>query len=238
VTIEDAPGRHAALASPVRQRVLEMLAGEPAPLTAQQLATTLALHVTTVRFHLEHLEQAGLVVRETRHAGRRGRPSAHYRAVDADPAQAREEMIDALADALAGGAFRAPGTRSAGWSAADESRAAGRRWAEQLPAPAGEPREAIVEAFTRLGFDPEPDGDVVRLRSCPFREAARRHPQVVCQVHRGLVEGIAARTGPGTPVDVELAPFVEPDACLVRLVPPSSPTPWTDPASVPRRRTR
>ncbi len=203
----ETPDVHAALASPVRQRVLDVLRDEADAPTAQQLAASLGLHVTTVRFHLEQLEQAGLVAREIRHANRRGRPGVHYRALEIDVAQAQEQMIGALADVVEPGA----GTRA--------SVAAGRRWADQLAAPSQGPRETITDVFTRLGFDPEPAGDTVRLRSCPFREAARRHPEVVCQVHLGLAQGLAARAPGGDGVRVGLLPFVEPSLCLITLTP-------------------
>lgn len=204
----DVPGRHAALASPVRRRVLDVLSAATDAPTAQQLATTLDLHVTTVRFHLEQLEQAGLVVRETRHAARRGRPGVHYRALGIDTDRARDRMIDALAEALAAG-----GPGPAG------SLAAGRRWAEQVAPPTGSVVEAITDTFARIGFDPEPAGDTIRLRGCPFRDAARHHPQVVCQVHLGLAQGLARRSHGGDDVRVGLRPFVEPELCLLTLSP-------------------
>jgi predicted ArsR family transcriptional regulator len=46
-----------------------------------------------------------------------------------------------------------------------------------------------------LGFDPAlaTDGDVVTVAftRCPFRELAEAFPEVVCPLHRGLVEGVA-----------------------------------------------
>jgi predicted ArsR family transcriptional regulator len=202
--LEDA-GRHAALASPVRQRVLDVLGGAADALTAQQLAGVLGLHVSTLRFHLEQLEDAGLVVRETRHSPRRGRPSVVFRAPGLDAGRARDRMIEALADAAA-----SPDRASA-------PLVAGRRWAEQLPMPAGTPGEAIASTFARLGFGPELAGDTVRLRSCPFRDAARRHPDVVCRVHLGLAQGLARRAAPGDDVQVGLQPFVEQELCLLTL---------------------
>jgi predicted ArsR family transcriptional regulator len=198
-------GRHAALASPVRQRVLDVLGAAGDAPTAQQLATALDLHVSTVRFHLEQLEQAGLVVREVRHAARRGRPGVHFRALGLDAGLARDRMIEALADAVA----------------ADDPDgapiAAGHRWAEQLPASAGTPGEAVTDTFARLGFDPELAGDTVRLYACPFRDAARRHPEVVCRVHLGLAQGVAGRSPQGDGVQVGLQPFVGPELCVLTV---------------------
>jgi predicted ArsR family transcriptional regulator len=207
--LEDA-GRHAVLASPVRQRVLDVLDGAADAPTAQQLATALTLHVSTVRFHLEQLEQAGLVVREVRHAARRGRPGVHFRALGLDAGQAREAMIEALADAVAAD-DRVTGPI-----------AAGRRWAEQLPVPAGTAGEAVASTFARLGFAPELSGDTIRLHACPFRAAARRYPDVVCRVHLGLAQGVAGRAASGADVVVGLQPFVEPELCLLTLRTPAA----------------
>lgn len=204
---------HAVLASPVRQRVLDVLRAAPDAPTAQELATELGLHVTTVRFHLEQLERAGMVGRETRRSARRGRPGVHFRLVGAglegpDLDAARDDMIEALAEALA-----TPDDDAR----TDAARAAGRRWADRLPEPTTEPQAAVAQVFTHLGFEPEADGDALLLRSCPFRAAARQHPQVVCQVHLGLAERLAERSPHGADVSVALRPFVEPELCVVRL---------------------
>ena len=207
----DDPATAAALASPPRRRVLEAVRAATDPPTAQQLATTLDLHVTTVRFHLDLLENAGLVERVTAHAGRRGRPRVPYRAVGPAADVARDQMIEALAEALA----------ASGATGRQESNEAGRRWADQLldPGPEGSAGGAIAEVFRRLGFEPEADGEAIRLHACPFRDAAARYPEVVCQVHTGLAQRLAERAADGDRVRVRLLPFVEPELCVLRLDP-------------------
>ena len=202
----DEPGVHVALASPVRRSLMARLrAASDAP-TAAELADHLAVHVTTVRFHLDQLERAGLVLSATDHTRRRGRPAVRYRAVDVDLAAAREQMIDALAQTAANtGAVE------------ENARSAGRRWADGVASRPGDARSALTDVLGRLGFNPEPGGDVVRLRECPFRSAARRAPQVVCQVHLGLVQAIAARADDGDRLHVGLVPFAEPEICHLTL---------------------
>lgn len=200
---QDDANLHSALASPVRQRLLAALDGAAAPSTAQDLAASVDLHVTTVRFHLDQLVEVGVVARQTEHTPRRGRPSVVYRAVGLDAPLASEQMIHALASALA-----------AGSASRDQVMAAGRRWADTLATDAADAGAAIREPFARLGFDPEQDGQTIRLRACPFRDAARRNPEVVCLIHLGLARGLAERTGD---VRVDLRPFVEPELCLVTL---------------------
>ncbi len=71
-------------------------------------------------------------------------------------------------------------------------------------------------AASRLGFSPQVEPDAVLLRTCPLLDAARRHPEVVCQVHLGLVDGALAAhevTAPGA----RLEPFARPGACVLTL---------------------
>ena len=77
---------------------------------------------------------------------------------------------------------------------------AGRVWGRELvaetpvaasPATATKARRRVVELLRDLGFDPVADQSArsVTLRRCPLRDAAKRYPQVVCQVHLGIVRG-------------------------------------------------
>ncbi len=197
---------HAALASPTRRRVLEVLRQEAAPQDAAAIAHRLGLHVTTARFHLDQLVAAGLAERAAGAEQRRGRPRMLYRtAGDARDDDARTLLIEVLAAALARGE-----------DGVGRAVQAGRRWAETFPRPdAGDPAPGLVAALDRLGFAPEKaDGDAaIRLRACPFREAARAHPEVVCSVHRGLVEQLLE----GTDAAGRLVPFAAPELCVVQL---------------------
>ena len=103
------------------------------------------------------------------------------------------------------------------WSCCGGACRAGRRWAAAFDPPEpDDPIPGLVEVLDRLGFDPEDDdGPVIRLPSCPFREAAREHPEVVCAVHRGLVDELLD----GTTHAGRLLPFVEPQLCLIAVGP-------------------
>lgn len=201
---------HAALASPARRQVLDTLTRSAVPLDAHAIAEELGLHVTTVRFHLEHLREALLVRRAVDPQKRRGRPRMLFTPVG-DPGRdrtAQEQLIDTLATAFAhrdddGGRARAV--------------EAGRSWARALGGEAsGEGEAALADALEVLGFDPSRDGGIVQLRACPFRDAARRHPDVICAAHQGLVEQFLA--GPhGESSRGRLLPFVRPDLCVIDL---------------------
>ncbi len=190
-----------ALDSPERRRLLHVLREAGDPPTAHELAAELGLHVTTIRFHLEALEREGLVVRGRRSGIGRGRPPLTYRARGLDAAAVDRGMISALAEALAGEGT--PATRA---------EAAGRQWARELqPHIAGEGREAVAQVLDLVGFAPAPTDEGFTLHACPFLDAARRHREVVCGVHLGLLHGAAPRAG------IELMPLVDGQQCLVRV---------------------
>lgn len=194
------------LASLPRRRVFDALVLRTEAIDAATVADELSLHVTTARFHLDQLVRGGLAQRRAEVHGRRGRPRMLYSAtgpVRAD--DAREQLIGVLAAAL---------SREA--DGADESVRAGRGWADsfELDVTAGA-FEGLADVLHRLGFGPEMLADRIELHDCPFRDAAREHPEVVCSVHRGLVEQLVTRAGADG--QAELLPFIQPDLCRVAL---------------------
>lgn len=213
---KDVEQRHAALASQSRRAVLELLADSHEMLDAADIAAGIVLHVTTVRFHLEQLENAGLVRRELSHDGRRGRPRVLFGITAAARSdEGHRQLAEVLADALAsdpdGGKTRAI--------------AAGERWADvstaDFPVNAeGDVVGPLVQVLDRLGFGPELSGEgndrIINLLACPFRDTAAAHPEVVCSVHRGLIQRTLTNFGhDGDRAD--LLPFVQPELCVIPL---------------------
>ncbi|MFT4210751.1 MAG: helix-turn-helix domain-containing protein [Microbacterium sp.] len=195
----------ATTASGARARVLGILRASPVPLDAAAVAERLDVHVTTARFHLDRLADAGLVGRKSGGEKRRGRPRIRYApAGAARDEDSRGQLIHVLAGALAEDA-----------SGSAEALAAGRRWADGFDPIDGDPVPALVDVLDGLGFDPHADGSRIRLDACPFRAVARDHPEVVCAVHRGLIERLLKPTA----LRARLVPFVEPELCLVALGP-------------------
>ncbi|WP_416985441.1 helix-turn-helix transcriptional regulator [Streptomyces sp. T028] len=201
-----------------RRGVLQQLRGQAAPVTAGALAQVCALHANTVREHLDALVDDGLAVRERSNPSGRGRPAFRYRARRPQESPAREYA--GLAAVLAAQIAR---------SSADPRRdalAAGEQWGILLTArqtPTADPKEArtrLLGLLDEIGFAPEADPEArqVRLRRCPFVETAREHPGVICGVHEGLARAGLAVLG-GSPQEVELLPFAEPDACRLHLGP-------------------
>jgi predicted ArsR family transcriptional regulator len=211
----------AALTGP-RGAVLERLQLVGRPVTIAVLADELGLHPNTVREHLDALVERRLAVRDRAPAQGRGRPAWRYAAaVDRAEPDSRVRDYAGLASALAGHLARtAPDPAAAGLDA-------GREWGHSLvteatggtsgPSAPG-PRHRVVELLDELGFAPEADAEAttVALRRCPLLDTARQYPEVVCQVHLGIVRGVLEHSG-GDPEPTALIPFAEPGACRLHL---------------------
>lgn len=179
-----------------------------------RLVTATGLHENTLRGHLDALSRAGLVRRERGHPNGRGRPAWLWSGERGDGGGAREYagLAGALARTL---------KRTSAKPAADAIEA-GRSWGHELAAgrvaSSAAPREQVNALLDDLGFapQPEPDSETVRLTQCPLLDLAREHPEIVCNVHLGLVGGALEQIG-AEDVDTELVPFAEPGACLLHL---------------------
>ncbi|WP_243058398.1 metalloregulator ArsR/SmtB family transcription factor [Nocardioides sp. SR21] len=203
--------------SPTRAALLETLQVQPEPTSLPALVKTTGLHDNTVREHLEGLRRSGLVRRTKAPATGRGRPRWLYEATPHSHEDPRPEYAG-LAAALAAVIVRTSPEPAA------EARRAGADWGRRLaagtaPAESAEAaRRGVTAIFEDMGFEPEADADVreLRLTRCPLLEAAHQEPDVVCSVHLGIAQGALERYD--APTDgLELLPFVEPGACLLRL---------------------
>jgi predicted ArsR family transcriptional regulator len=214
--------RHEALAVRSRRDLLELLERRGA-MDAGELADSLDLHVTTVRFHLAALAGAGLVIASPASGGRPGRPRLLYR--PATPSGEESTGYQTLAGILA--AHLADDEVERGVRA----EAAGRAWAaERVRLDDGSAASAsldvtavlVVDRFAAMGFAPAysvaHDVHRIEMRSCPYRALAEQHPEVTCSLHRGLLRGLLDTVAVGAPA-LELVPFAGPDYCLARIAP-------------------
>ncbi|MFC7495673.1 MULTISPECIES: helix-turn-helix transcriptional regulator [unclassified Nocardioides] len=205
--------------SPTRASLLETLQAQPEPTSLPALVAMTGLHANTVREHLDGLRRSGLVDRTPAPPTGRGRPGWLYEATPQSHEDPRPEYAG-LAAALA-----AVVVRTSPEPAAD-ARRAGAEWGRRLAHDAGVPgkggeraaRQGVVGLFDDMGFAPEPDREAreVRLTRCPLLEAAHQQPEVVCAVHLGIAQG-ALETYDASTDGLDLLPFVEPGACLLRL---------------------
>ncbi|WP_338748968.1 helix-turn-helix transcriptional regulator [Janibacter alittae] len=198
------------LGAAVRQ-VLEALRASGRPMRVAEIAASVGSHENTVRSHLTQLLRRSLVTSDTAPAEGRGRPAVLYEAGPQPGVRVEEYRALAgafAADLIAGG--DGPQVR-------DRARRIGRAWGERLAAPGATltEREHLDSTLADLGFGPVRDGATVRLTTCPLLDLAVENPDVICQVHLGLVDGTLDRGDDAEPA--ELIPFAEPGACLLTV---------------------
>jgi predicted ArsR family transcriptional regulator len=204
-----------ALGDNTRYAIYLELARAPQPLATADIAELLGLHVNTVRPHLERMRELGLLDVQSDNRGSVGRPQHRYSlAADAPSLGLEPPSFPLLAQML----LRVAALAGAGADdAADAGREQGRR--DAVPFARRPCVDALVLELDRLGFDPAvaSDGDDVSIAfaHCPFRELAEANPDLVCGLHRGLVEGFVETMG-----DAEVTRFrslVDRDPCRVEV---------------------
>lgn len=194
--------------SSTREMVLRMVEAQASPVSTAALSEATGLHENTIRGHLEQLRTDGYVRREAHPAEGRGRPAWRWRANSQAMQNPYAGLATALADSLARSSDDPIG----------RARDAGRAWGDEIAAThrsEASGREAVIEAMREQGFAPHDTGDDVLLRRCPLIEAATRHPDIVCAVHQGMIDGVLAARG--EEAFSRLHPFTGPSECTLEL---------------------
>jgi len=208
-----------ALGDDTRYAMFQELARSTAALSAQDLAEALGIHANTVRLHLDRLREAGLVDVEAVHRGTVGRPQHLYFLAAGAPGLG----FDPPAHALLAGLLAAMAERVG--ADADDATATGRAWGTERGT-AARTRNclgALEAELGRLGFEPAleespstPTGHArIEFLHCPFRELAEAYPELVCNLHRGLCEGVVEAVGGGS--IQEFATLYDPEPCHVKV---------------------
>ena len=198
---------HKALADDTRYRLYRYLRLSGRSIPVRELSTRLSLHVNTLRPHLRRLEEAGLVTSEVhRGSSSVGRPQTVYTAVDREERTGRDYRL--FAEMVAG--------QISGARQRERAVATAREWGGYLigrsaPRPGARsssgPNLAVLQAaLSEAGFDPRfrRRGGArvdIALRDCPFRDLLDEHRELVCALHRGLLEGMLA--GSRSPMHLE-----------------------------------
>ena len=187
-----------ALGDNTRYAIYLELARSQSPRSTADIAETLGLHPNSVRPHLERMREVGLLDVEIDGRGTVGRPQHRYSLAPDAPSLGLEPPAFPLLARLLVRAAASAGIEP------DEAAAAAHQDGQALASRA--PRRSCIEALTAalydLGFDPAvaPDGDLVTIvfTHCPYRELAEAHPELVCNLHRGLIEGFMEEIGGGS----------------------------------------
>lgn len=193
-----------ALGHPTRHAIFRLIDGAERPPGVRELADALGLHHSAVRQHLVLLTGSRLVIEEREAVTGRGRPRSVYRrAPGVLGVWGSENHFERLAAMLVDAMRSRAEPREVG-------REAGRAIAVSPATQSGFRHSTAVDALTDLvavhGFEPVPAGTAeapeLVLGRCPYASLATAAPEVVCELHRGLAEGMAEALPCAGPVEV------------------------------------
>jgi predicted ArsR family transcriptional regulator len=207
-----------ALGDNTRYAIYLELARAGSPRSTADVAESLELHPNTVRPHLERMRDVGLLVVEADGRGSVGRPQHRYALAPDAPSLGLEPpafpLLARMLVPLAAASELEPD------DVALVGAEAGRAMAVADGAvPARACTEALTAMLSTLGFDPavadDDDLATIAFTHCPFAELAAAHPEVVCHLHRGLIEGYVEQIG-GASVE-RFGTLADRDPCQVEL---------------------
>ena len=180
-----------ALGEASRYRIFRYVVEAGGPVGVAAITAHVGINHNSVRQHLAKLCSAGLLVEDIARSGGPGRPALTYRPAPLTTALSGapspyEALAVLLVEILNGGD---PG---------EVGRAAGRR-AVAGAAEGADALDVIETELGRQGFHPvrQESGTAVELVAarCPFETAAVLNAGVVCELHRGMTQGMVEALG-------------------------------------------
>jgi predicted ArsR family transcriptional regulator len=202
----------ASLSEPIRHTLYRYVAEQSGSVSREQAAGGVGVAHHVAKFHLDRLEEDGLLeVEYRRPAGRTGpgagRPAKYYRRAPVDlavslPERHYELPARLMAEAiLASTASSEPVSATLRAAARTTGRQLGRR-AGQLAGcrPSGEAvTTAVCSVLEAEGYEPRATFDRITLSNCPFASLAQDFTGLVCGMNldlmRGLVEQLVESSG-------------------------------------------
>ena len=199
----------APLAEPVRRALYELVVARPEPVDRETAANALGIAKPLAAFHLDRLVRDGLLAADyRRRTGRRGpgagRPAKFYRRAPHVEIEVTlpPRRYDVAADILAAGVDV---SEAAADRAREEARRVGIEMARAHQDPS--PDAGLLEVLRESGYEPEVQGQTIRLRNCPFDAIVKRHRELTCSINLCLLESVAHEVlGPAATATVAPAP--------------------------------
>jgi predicted ArsR family transcriptional regulator len=221
----------AALGEPIRRTLYRFVVKQGAPVSREQAANGTGIPWHTAKFHLDRMEEDGLLeVEFKRPPGRSGpgagRPTKLYRRSSRELAVSLPERRYDLAGRIMAGAISASeaGTMPLSTALHDTAFAIGRSLGEEARRRAGpEPgRDAVLAAAKGVlddyGYESrEGDGEGgLTLANCPFHALAQDYTELICGMNLDLLRGMLESLGG----DLEARLDPAPGRCCVTMCQP------------------
>lgn len=204
----------ASLEDETRRRLYEFVVSAGEPVTRDAASRAVGLDRPLVAYHLDRLADEGLLAVSFARPGGRGgpgagRPAKHYQRADVEMAVGVPPRDYQLAAEVLVRAMEEDDDGQLRQALEDVARRIGR---DQL---SDTDTTDLMALLRRQGYEPYRDGDVVRLRNCPFHRLAREHTELVCGMNVAMLAGLTEVVDDQVQARLEPAP----DRCCVAFVP-------------------
>ena len=225
----------AAFGDPTRRDIYLLVRAGAQGMTAAEIAEQFELHPNVARHHLEKLTAGGYLTVELARHESAGRPSKRYHASELDTTLNFPPRRDNLLATLLARALELLDPEDAAVMADQVGYEYGLALAANMsplgsatgPDSASNQRSVraavatVADALTAHGFaaHTEERGRSLTIvaEHCPFGEAAKKYPHVVCAVDRGMIRGmLAGLYGETHPRHTESRPAGD-DHCVARV---------------------
>lgn len=189
------------LGDPTRRSIYLAVRESADPVTAAQIAAQFSIHANVARHHLDRLADEGyLEITHRRPHGKNGpgagRPAKCYTSTEKEiELQFPARRYDLLADLLIRVVQRLEPVR-----ASEIAAEVGREYGVELASTMDLPEAAgfdlalatVQQAMVDVGFavDTNTNNRQLLMSHCPFGRTAFDHPEVVCSLDRGIVNGL------------------------------------------------
>jgi predicted ArsR family transcriptional regulator len=176
-----------ALADPSRFRLFRHITETEDPVGVAELTELLGFNHNAIRQHLAILVEAGLLAATNETRTVRGRPRKHY-SIRADALHAFRSVSGSyqrLAELLLEVVTTDSEPYDIGYRAAQPAVASTSDERSHTEMVANLIRQLAVDGFEPIGTD----DNAITLAHCPFADVAAQNQGVVCELHRGLIDG-------------------------------------------------
>jgi len=209
----------AALGDPIRRRLYEFVVDQAEPVSRDMAASGVEIARHVAKFHLDKLEEEGLLEAEYRRPTGKtgpgaGRPTKYYRRSSREISVSLPERHYDLAARVLAQAITASQTGDLSVTAALEKSAVnfGQLMAQEVRGKLGggsgktQVADAISEVLGDHGYEPRKEEGRLVLANCPFHSLAQEYTALICGINHNLMNALIEELPPSFKADLEPAP--------------------------------
>jgi len=209
----------AALGDPIRRGLYEFVAAQDEPVSRDMAASGVEIARHVAKFHLDKLEEEGLLEAEYRRpSGRQGpgagRPTKYYRRSLREISVSLPERHYDLAGRVLAQAITVsqenaiPIALALEKSANNFGQLMAQEVKDKLESRSNKKRviSAVTEVLADHGYEPRKEEGRLLLANCPFHSLAQEYTALICGINHDLMSALISELPPSFKVNLEPAP--------------------------------